>query len=701
MAFEALTGQRPHPGTKWLKVMSQRLAHPAPKVEEVAPWVPEGLAVWVDAMLLRDPVERIERVAQLWPSASGSGSVVDLGARVHWGVDELAQFFDGPSAVLKVPRRAALQLYLRTGGERGAVERALASWSAHGVTVLDAGRYTCTPAMLVALEDGLFYGPHTPIADAAAPLSCARTARVLALAHEFGRRFDRHTLERALGVEREEFDACIARAQEVGVAVAAEGRVFVTASAELIADAQRLVAGRGQGGRDAEALRAVLDVSHSGYVRCVLLALDPSEIAPRLVEELAPLLDAGRYDEAHRAMALGYEHLDAGKVKWSVKAAYLLEWARVVARMSGSEGPTEELLGRMYEVSRGQEALGQLREQLDAACALFEVRRLVYTTGSRGLMSELVALGALGAHEFELLRIALRAQLLSRRPFAEFMDGLDELWRSADLLFEDGEMRTDVRARMKNYRAQALYLLGKDFSQAAKLHREAAAERSSAHARCWSLMRAADCHLNAFELGEAQECALEASMRAERMGALGLYCFANAVLSHVKLRLGDLAHMDLYKQCNPAWGTGSDEVMKLIEGSKALRRGERSAARALLSDARRTFLDRGHSMWALAHGAALLAGEDPEVFGATSQQLMEASRRIRAPRVRMQVRACFSIALSKAEPQLGRELALGIQEDAEDVSPEYSIVVLDVLSTDECVAVARSERLPNFVVAPR
>ena len=40
--------------------------------------------------------------------------------------------------------------------------------------------------MLVALEDGLFYGPHTPIADAAAPLSCARTARVLALAHEFG-----------------------------------------------------------------------------------------------------------------------------------------------------------------------------------------------------------------------------------------------------------------------------------------------------------------------------------------------------------------------------------------------------------------------------------------------------------------------------------------------------------------------------------
>jgi len=102
-------------------------------------------------------------------------------------------------------------------------------------------------------------------------------------------------------------------------------------------------------------------------------------------------------------------------------------------------------------------------------------------------------------------------------------------------------------------------------------------------------------------------------------------------------------------------------------------------------------------LWLLAHGGAILAGAHrlPKGMEMGPEELVEAMSEVRAPRVRLQIAACIALAF----PNVAAKLREQIEQDATNVPSPHKNVILELLSADECVAVAQKGHSEKFPLA--
>lgn len=139
MAYEALAGRLPFPGTTLFEIIEGVLTRSPPPLRDVAD-VPNPVAELVHRLLARAPDDRpddAEEVARaLLPHLPALELPLD--AAGPWSPQQLEGLFAGPELGHRLRSDPARVLWQRTAGQRQAVRRALGSWVRAGMASIDA-----------------------------------------------------------------------------------------------------------------------------------------------------------------------------------------------------------------------------------------------------------------------------------------------------------------------------------------------------------------------------------------------------------------------------------------------------------------------------------------------------------------------------------------------------------------------------------
>ena len=170
MLYLALSGDTPVEGggtlfsTLWAKVNL-----PATPLRDRSPFVPEGVAAVVDALLSRRPDERPESAAEVLSRLrGGTARRPSLPPGLADGADDdllddasLRSLFTGAERLFHIPSDAARALHARTGGRRARVLDELLAWERAGLIRRDLDRFAIDRETLDRLATG--FGSARPL----------------------------------------------------------------------------------------------------------------------------------------------------------------------------------------------------------------------------------------------------------------------------------------------------------------------------------------------------------------------------------------------------------------------------------------------------------------------------------------------------------------------------------------------------------